>query len=278
MTSPEPSAADPSPPLPPPVPPPTKADKRVVRRALRRADGERSRIKGDLLVALVVGVVISTATVVVQWKLDRDAAAREESLAAQAELAAEQRDDLRFVREIASAPIGAARPFARLDLTGASLAGLPLGCTERGDVDCASFVNSTLVATNLVGTDLRGARFEGSNATDASFAWADLREATFDVSRITSASFLGADLRGSSFVGSTVAAQSSLPSFEKSDLRGTTFATEWDSMEEEFPNLDELMVSDGPGLSFDDACWDATTVWPDDFEPPPSNPESCRPN
>ncbi|QUC00623.1 pentapeptide repeat-containing protein [Cellulosimicrobium cellulans] len=277
MTSQEPSAADPTPVPLPPVPAPTEADRRAVRLRLWWRDEERRRLRGDLLVALVVGAVIATATVVTQWRLDLAAANRAEALAAQAELAAKQRDDLRFVREVASGPAGGARPFSRLDLTGATLAGLQLGCEWPGDADCATFTNASLVGANVVGANLRGARFDASNSSEATFAWSDLRGASFIVSRVTAAIFTGADLRGATFEGAIVSVHSSVPSFGQADLRGATFETSSAEVEEGFASLDAVIVSEGSGWRFDDTCWDETTVWPEGFVPPPSNPEACRP-
>lgn len=278
VTSQEPQAADPSPAPLPPVPPPSPSDRRAVRRALRRADGERSRLKGELLVALVVGSLISAATIAVQAKLDGDAAARAEDLAERAEVAAQRRDDLRFVREVASAPGAAARPFDGLDLTEANISGLPLGCDMPPAPDCASFVRTTLKQASLVGADLRGARFQVSNAASASFARADLRRAYFDTSDLASTDFEQADLRGAIFGDSFVYDDGEEPSFRHADLRGTRFVVETSVDVDGVVGFGDLILATPLGeLGFDGSCWDETTVWPAGFEPPPSNPEACRP-
>ncbi len=229
--------------------------------------------------ALVVGALISTATIAVQAKLDRDAAARAEHLAAQAELAAQQRDDLRFVREVASRPGTVSRPFDGLDLTDANISGLPLGCEVPGASDCARFVNASMARVSAVGADLRGSRFQAVNAELASFSMADLRGSFFDVADITGTNFDRADLRGASFGYATIRIDGADPSFQMADLRGTRFATDLSPEVEGRTGLDELIVTTNLGdWGFKLSCWDSTTVWPAGFEPPPSNPDACRPD
>lgn len=265
MTAPTPSVGSPTCSM-PPVPQLTDADRRVWLRSLRRraAEDERRRLSGDLLVALVVGVVISAATVTVQWKLDRDAAVRSEALATRAEAAAQARDDLRFVREAASAgPVNAARPFDGFELSGATLSGLPLGCDDPWGNQCTSFAEASLADAVLYGTDLRGASFEG----------ADLRGATFDRADVSSADFREADLRGATFHAAIVSIVS--PDFSGSDLRGTDFSPLSDARwpREGYDFLQDTMLD----VNFERVCWDSTTVWPQEFEPPPSAPDACRP-
>lgn len=228
--------------------------------------------------ALVVGSLISAATIAVQAEIDGNAAAREEKLADQAELAAQRRDDLRFVREVAAAPGAAARPFDGLDLTEANIAGLPLGCDAPPALDCASFVRTTLTQASFVGADLRGARFQVSYAESASFAYADLRRAYFDTSDLASANFEQADLRGAIFGDSLVYDDGEEPSFRHADLRGTRFAIETSTSVEGAVRFSDLILATSLGeFGFDGSCWDEATVWPAGFEPPPSNPAACQP-
>ncbi len=230
------------------------------------------------MVALVVGVVISAATVLAQWRIDVAADARAERLAAQAEEAAMRRDDLRFVREVAAGPPGAARPFSRLDLEEANLSGLPLGCASPSGRDCATFNEARLSGAVLTGADLRGASFVDANLTGVLLIGAELRDVTFDGANVSNVRFANTDLRGASFVGAYVDGESA-PDFSGADLRGVTFAPSMNFYFEDYMDLTDAMSSrDLVGDGVREACWDETTVWPEEFTTIPSNPQACRPN
>jgi uncharacterized protein YjbI with pentapeptide repeats len=175
----------------------------------------------DLTIGLVVAVPIFAATTI----LDERAADRQEVL-----------ENLRFVRDRAS-EVGGVKPFGGLNLHGAELGSLRLGCsyprseTERIEGRCADFVGADLSHANLTGADLTGAFLSHANLSGANLA----------LVRFTGASLLDVDLRGAIF---------------------TDEATPYITVKDRFLDAD-LTDAD-----LSQVCWNEDTRWPEGFEPP----------
>ncbi len=103
---------------------------------------------------------------------------------------AEVLENTRFVRSIATSKEETPKPFASINLRGAELGGLGLGCNPRTLMGCADFRIADLREANLTTASFGGAGF-----------WeADLRKANLTGTDFSSAFFKDANLDGAAAV------------------------------------------------------------------------------
>jgi hypothetical protein len=141
----------------------------------------------ELLVGVIVGVIVSLASVGSQAMIDDNRSTREASAAVKLAHDADVREDLRFIRE-RSLVQGAERPFGNMNLEGQNLRNLIL--RE------ADFIETNLSGADLLAADLHGSRLRAVDLHGASLIFADLSEADLASADLSSANLSGADLRG----------------------------------------------------------------------------------
>jgi uncharacterized protein YjbI with pentapeptide repeats len=157
----------------------------------------RGGLAKDLIIGVVVGVLLLLGAMWWDAKLvDRQnglakaIADRQDHLAQDLANQAEVLENTRFVRQLATAEGGEMpKPFASINLRGAELDGLYLGCKRRpltGLSGCADFRNADLQEANL---------------TRAAFSGADLSHADLRKANLTTAAFSDAVLRGADLGG-----------------------------------------------------------------------------
>jgi hypothetical protein len=185
-----------------------------VKRILSWLRHEALGILGVILA--IVGVASAVWIAYGQNRLDRDLARAQDQLArdlatAQDQLArdlanaGEIQENLRFVRQVAisDTPV---KPFSGLNLNGAVLGGLDLGCAGPPRTSCTDLSVANLTSADLSGANLTGANLKAAKLTDADLSGANLRAA-----KLTSAD-LGCLLRRLNDLASRFhAAAASLP-------------------------------------------------------------------
>jgi len=135
--------------------------------------------------------------------------------------------------------------FAQAEFKGAKLYGAYLHNAELGGAHFDSPDGRQM-------TDLRYAQFRGASGVDAHFEGADLRNAVFTRSNVRRTVFRGAqfdraDLRGAVFDGADLTGAD----FSEAKLAGASFKG-------------AILT----GARFIDATFDASTTWPQGFQPP----------
>lgn len=123
----------------------------------------------EIVIASIVGLLVSAASILGQMVVDDRRSARDAAAAADQLRHAEQLSNLQFVRSLSSADPDITRPFARLDLAGMDLVGLEL--------DDAVFAYADLAGADFTQTDLRRANMTRANLTGANLSGADLTDA-----------------------------------------------------------------------------------------------------
>jgi uncharacterized protein YjbI with pentapeptide repeats len=180
--------------------------------------------RGDLAKDAIISVVVGVALFLGACWWDARLQARQDALASaiadrqdglSRDLAnqAEVLENTRFVRQIATSEGKREKPFASINLQGAELGGLHLGCTKMGPpTGCADFNKADLQEANLT-----SAHFPG-----AGFSEADLRNANLTDSDFSGALFIDADLGGVATVrpAGFRGAKFSTPHWSKPDLMG----------------------------------------------------------
>lgn len=195
----------------------------------------------DLTIALISGGIVAIASVGFQSHLDDRRSEAEE-----------RRENLRFVRSLATSDVRE-RPFQSIDLEGQPLGGLNLE-------------DALLTDANLSGVSAFQASFEGadlsfSTAEEASFVAAKFNDAALVNGHFHASNFSGADLRGASLGGADLTDAR----FTASDLMGVDLR----GADLHGADLAEARVSN--------ICYDELTDWPEGFDPPTHNEESCDP-
>jgi uncharacterized protein YjbI with pentapeptide repeats len=195
-------------------------------RARSRASARTTRVgtvaswwrahKGDLIKDAIIGFLVGVVLFLGACWWDARLQARQDALSSaiadrQDRLArdlanqAEVLENTRFVRSIATSKEEMPKPFASINLHGAELGGLSLGCNPRTLLGCADFRKSDLQEANLTTAGFAGAGF-----------WdADLRKANLTGTDFSSAFFKDANLDGAAAVQS--------PGFQRALLIRTTF-------------------------------------------------------
>lgn len=122
----------------------------------------------DGFVALLVAAIVSATTIVVQYRIDEDRAARELRAA-----------NLSFVRDKASRDTEASKPFNYLDLSNQNMNGLRLSGADftGANLDGSRLVNALLDSANFKDASLRGANMFRVNLFGSNMLFSDMSEA-----------------------------------------------------------------------------------------------------
>ena len=187
----------------------------------------------ELFGAGLVGIVLLFAGFVWDYQLQQRV---DESDTNRAQVA-ERLENLRFVRARSSG--SEERPFTGMDLQGQSLSGLEI---SGADFIHANLADADMIETDLTGADLRFAELPDAVLTEANLDDANLDDAVLDGANLYKADLSGAEiwtpyLRGANF---------SYANLTGADLRDASFFQ----------------------TRLSNVCYDATTIWPDGFEPP----------
>ena len=152
-------------------------------------------IRDDIVTGIVAGLV--SGGIIAAVAFAATASFEERQSESQARL-----ENLRFVREVA---LGSSdvMPFRGLDLVGANLSGLRLGCRDKERVEgcksAADFQGALLQGANLSEMDL-----EGANLSTADLRNADLRDTDLSGAILLGSLLGGAQFSGACWSGTTV--------------------------------------------------------------------------
>lgn len=282
---------------------------------LNRLRASTSRLKSSLKslwgkhrYEIVRDLTVSLLAVVVAFQFDSSLAERQERSedrrAEQQERLEDRRahqqevlENLRFVRERSSDP-DQTKPFTFMELSGANLSNLDLGCEDRAlsistcaSLNDANLDNALLVSTalsgaimsdaNLVGADLTeavvidayldgadasGATFFNAFLTGTSFYYTNLRGANLTYATADGALFVGADMVGANLAGAILTdamlTGSNLTdaNLVAADLTGVVLSGQ---------TADGGTGEDLDVPILDNVCYDERTLWPAGFTPPP---------
>jgi uncharacterized protein YjbI with pentapeptide repeats len=194
----------------------------------------------DVVMALILGILISGGSIVSQMKINDHRVAREDARVESENLHAEQLANLRYVRDGSSPDPARSRPYSYFNLEGKDLVGLQLAGADFAFADLA---DTRLMQIHMERGDLTRADLRGADMRQA-----DLHGAYFGVDRLqVDPSQPGADLTGADLTGA--------------DLTGADLS---------HANLTDATLTDA---KLRDVFWDPATVWPSGFVPPPSRPE-----
>ncbi|WP_269178188.1 pentapeptide repeat-containing protein [Modestobacter sp. VKM Ac-2979] len=147
-------------------------------------------------------------------------------------------ENVRFVRERSGDSDGI-KPFMIMNLRGANLSGLHLGCSAPSEPSCADLSNADLNGSVLQYTNLRNANLFGADMTNARLWSTDLEGANLINTDLRNAWLADARLQGADLRGA--------------DLSGADLSTS--------PALVDATTIDG-------VCYDSRTKWPRGFMPP----------
>jgi uncharacterized protein YjbI with pentapeptide repeats len=197
-------------------------------------DRHRDVLIRDFLVAIVGGLVvgifvlagtfwlesrIADRIALRQEQLDRDLAKRQSDIDLkialnQAQLEHELannsqvEENTRFVRQV-DIENAYDKPFRGLNLSGASLSQLDLGCADTSvlpasRVGCANLYGAVLIRADLSGTNLTGAVLQKADLTGANLAVARLESAGLIDANLTRADLTAAILTGANLTGANL--------------------------------------------------------------------------
>ncbi|MGH9248334.1 MAG: pentapeptide repeat-containing protein [Acidimicrobiales bacterium] len=225
----------------------------------RLSDGgtRRSPLVGELAtdvgVALMTGAIVGLVLFVAQDAVEEDRFVRDV-----------RRDNVRFVREVASQPASRAKPFAGLDLRDALLIGLDLSDADLSfaDLTGAGLLRANLTDASLSNADLTGASLSNANLTGANLAGADLTDANLRDANLTGTELGFADLTNADLVGADLTGAD----LTAADLTGADLSESAANPDDRDANL--------TGADLNLVHYDESTEWPDGFEPPPSSGSS----
>ena len=188
-----------------------------------------------------------------------------------------QLENLRFVRDrVAATTPNQQFQFAHFDLEGQDLNLLPLAHANfreanlsRARLAGADLTGADLAFANLRGADLDGAHLDGANLchadlTDASALTATLRDAVLPGANLTRAYFSYAVLTGAKF--------SSSPKEFCDATFGPPNLTETELCSSDLAGADLKAASNLTSAKLSHIHYDETTIWPERFQPPPSQP------
>lgn len=193
----------------------------------------------DVMAALIIGGLLAAGTVIGQKLVDDRRSEREIHSALLANRHNLQLENLRFVRDHSWDTPDGRRRFAELDLAGQNLVGLPLQGSD--------FARADLSDANLSETDLSRANLAGANLHDTNLTRAALRGAYLGPERIPDAQGRdGADLTGADLTDADLTDAD----LSHADLSGATLTR----------------------AKLANVFYNAQTVWPQGFTPPPSRP------
>jgi uncharacterized protein YjbI with pentapeptide repeats len=160
---------------------------------------QRGDLVKDAIIGFLVGVVLFLCACwwdarleARQDRLTSAIADRQDRLSRDLANQAEVLENTRFVRSITTSKEETPKPFASINLRGAELGGLELGCNPSTLLGCADFRKADLQEANLTTAGFAGAGFWG----------ADLRKANLTGTDFSSAFFKDANLDGAATVQS----------------------------------------------------------------------------
>jgi uncharacterized protein YjbI with pentapeptide repeats len=168
---------------------------------------QRGELAKHAIIGFVVGVVLFLGAC--WW--DARLQARQDGLSRDLANQAEVLENTRFVRSIATSKEDTPKPFASINLHGAELGGLNLGCSPRTLLGCADFRKADLQEANLTTASFAGAGFweadlRKANLTDTDFSSAFFKDANLDgAATVQSAGFQDALLVRTTFVQARLA-------------------------------------------------------------------------
>jgi uncharacterized protein YjbI with pentapeptide repeats len=276
--------------------------------------------RGDLAKDAIISVVVGAALFLGACWWDARLQARQDALATaiaqrQDDLArnlanqAEVLENTRFVRQLAMSKEETPKPFASINLRGAELGGLHLGCKRRpltGLSGCADFQKADLQEANLTlagfsgagmdHADLRKAKLTSANFSDAQLRGADLggvataRPAHFQGAHMHRITLVQAELDGADFTDASLSraeadeADLSSANFHRASLRASRFKhadlrdanfrganmTDVDLTSADLRGAD-FTRADLRNAVFTDVCFDHTTKWASNSPPASSS-------
>jgi uncharacterized protein YjbI with pentapeptide repeats len=195
----------------------------------------------DVVMALILGILISGGSIISQMKINDHRVAREDARVEAENLHSEQLANLRYVRDGSSPDPARSRPYSYFDLEGNDLVGLQLA---GADFAFANLADTRLMQIQLERGDLTRADLRGADMRQAV-----LRGAYFGVDRLLVDSRQpGADLTGADLTGA--------------DLTGADLS---------HADLTDATLADA---NLQDVLYDSATTWPSGFAPPPSRQTS----
>ena len=203
----------------------------------------RDEVIRSCMIALVAGVAAGAAVSVATARQIEQLVDRQEQLSRERAQQAEVLENTRFVRDRV-ADSGGLLPFTRLNLRGADLAGLPLGCDpSAGESRCATLIDADLVDADLTGSDLSGANLFNADLTGADLSNASLIGANLIYTTLVDAALVNAHLEQAALISADLAGAD----LTDADLSGA-----------------DLSDADLTGV-----CYNADTTWPVGFSAPP---------
>ncbi len=167
--------------------------------------------------------------------------------------------------------------FENTNLSGSELLNSNFGSAnfKTADLSGATITNTNFSDANFENVNFSNGLLTGSSFNSANFKGTNLSNTTFDVgTSIGGANFENANLAGVQFTGSNGMVGTT---FKNSDMRGTVFGagTGFSGTVMDGVDLRGAVFSDALDItqvSFVNVKYDATTVWPSWFTPPPSAP------
>jgi uncharacterized protein YjbI with pentapeptide repeats len=207
-------------------------------------------LASDAGVALVTGAVVGVVIFLATDSLERNLLDAQETFEEDRFERDVRRDNLRFVREVATQVGPKTKPFAGLDLREGHLAGLDLSEADLKGADLADadLTRADLTDADLSLVDLTGADLTGAHLTRADLVHADLTGANLEAADLTRADLTDADLPHANLLDANLTA-ADLTDADLTDADVTR------------ADLTEAIVESG-------VMWDDDTVWPEGFEPP----------
>lgn len=193
----------------------------------------------DVVMALILGILISGGSIISQMIINDHRVAREDARVEAESTHREQLENLRYVRDGSSPDESRPRLYSYLNLAGRDMVGLQLAG--------ADFAFANLADAQLMQTQLERGDFTRADLHDADMRGANLRGAYFSVDKLLidehqpGANFTGADLSGADLTGADLS---------RADLTDVTLT----------------------GAKLQDVLYDPATIWPSGFRPPPSRP------
>jgi uncharacterized protein YjbI with pentapeptide repeats len=214
-------------------------------------------LSGDAGIALVTGAVVGVVIFLAQETFEDDRFDAQETFEEDRFDRDVRRDNVLFVREVATQVDPKSKPFAGLDLREAQLAGLDISDADLSDAD---LTDADLTGADLSGADLSDADLSGADLSDAVLSDAVLSGAVLSGAVLSDADLTGAYLLFADLTGAYLFV---------ADLTGAALA-DADLTGAYLPGAD-LTGADLTDADLTDVRYDETTVWPENFDPPLSS-------
>jgi uncharacterized protein YjbI with pentapeptide repeats len=225
--------------------------------------------------ALVGLVVLGVGLIFAAW-WDSRLADRQNQLARDLATASEVQENIRFVRQVAIDD-AAVKPFAGLNLRGATLAGLDVSCEDiAANTGCADFAGAVLSDADLAMVKLAGAMLDKAKLTRVDLHLADLTSARLLAANLNGALLFDVNLSGAHLAEANLSSTNlTLSDLRDADLRAADLThadvrganlTDANLRGADLRGTD-LAVAALRGADLAHVCYDDTTTWPDGFTP-----------